>query len=95
MEQAKPRKEVAHAVLEVATSTLHKWSSNVPQLEVENSQETVQLSLEQTYAKSQLKVKSARVESAWSQIGQAKRHIESIASERGRNDNEKKVSCTN
>ncbi len=50
VEQAETRKEVAKEVMQDATFELHKWSSNVPQLEDEPS-------VEQTYAKSQLMVK--------------------------------------
>ena len=40
-----------------ATFELHRWSSNVPELEVGNSQQEGELSVEQSYAKSQLMVK--------------------------------------
>lgn len=40
-----------------ATFELHKWSSNVPQLEANDGQEDKEPSVEQSYAKTQLMVK--------------------------------------
>ena len=57
VEQAETRKEVAKEVMRDATFELHKWSSNVPQLEADNGQQGNELSVEQSYAKSQLMVK--------------------------------------
>lgn len=57
MEQAKTRKEISREILQDATFELHKWSSNVPQLEVDEVHQVSELSDEQSYAKTQLMVK--------------------------------------
>ena len=57
IEEAKTRKDVAREVLEDATFELHKWGSNVPQLEAEDGKPALELSVEQSYAKTQLQVK--------------------------------------
>ena len=44
IEQAEQRKEVAKEVMQDATFDLHKWSSNVPQLEADNSKQEKELS---------------------------------------------------
>ena len=55
--QAETRKEVAKEIMQDATFNLHKWNSNVSQLEADNSQQEHEPSVEQSYAKSQLMVK--------------------------------------
>ena len=57
IEEAKTRKDIAREVLEDATFELHKWGSNVPQLEAEDGKPALELSVEQSYAKTQLQVK--------------------------------------
>ena len=57
MEQAEARKEIAREILKDATFELHKWSSNVLQLEVDEVHQDPELSVEQSYTKSQLLVK--------------------------------------
>jgi predicted metalloprotease with PDZ domain len=57
VEQAKTRKEISREILQDATFELHKWSSNVPQLEVDEVHQVSELSDEQSYAKTQLMVK--------------------------------------
>ena len=52
-EQAQHRKEMASEILRDATFQLHKWNSNVPELE---DKTTAQPEDEQTYAKQQLNV---------------------------------------
>ena len=57
VEQAEARKEVAKEVVQDATFDLHKWSSNVPQLEADNGKQEKEHSVKQSFAKSQLMVK--------------------------------------
>ena len=57
VKQAETRKEVAKEVMQDATFELHKWSSNVPEMEADDSQQEKEPSVEQSYAKSQLMVK--------------------------------------
>ena len=57
VEQATRRKEISREILQDATFELHKWSSNVPQLEVDEVHHVSELSDEQSYAKTQLMVK--------------------------------------
>ena len=52
-EQAERTKQAATEVLQDATFQLHKWNSNVPELE---DQDTAQVTDDQTYAKQQLNV---------------------------------------
>ena len=56
VKQAEARKDVAQNVMQDATFEPHKWSSNVAELEVGNSPQEGELSVEQSYAKSQLMV---------------------------------------
>jgi hypothetical protein len=57
VEQATRRKEISREILQDATFELHKWSSNVPQLEVDEVHQVSELSDELSYAKTQLMVK--------------------------------------
>ena len=57
VEEAMTRKEWARTILEDATFQLHKWCSNVPALEAEASQQLPEQLVEQSYAKTQLRVK--------------------------------------
>ena len=52
-EQAQRTKQVATEILQDATFQLHKWNSNLPELD---DQETTQVTDEQTFAKQQLHV---------------------------------------
>ena len=54
VQQVQTRKERAQEILHDATFELHKWNSNIPQLEEAASSETLQ---EQSYAKQTLMVK--------------------------------------
>ena len=56
VEQAETRKNLGREILEDATFHLHKWSSNVPALEAEGSQQSSEHLVEQSYAKTQLQV---------------------------------------
>ena len=57
VEQATRRKEICREILQDARFELHKWSSNVPQLEVDEVHQVSELSDELSYAKTQLMVK--------------------------------------
>ena len=57
VEQAKTHKEIAREILRDATLELHKWSSNVPQVEARENQQMANPQTEQSYAKTQLMVK--------------------------------------
>ncbi|CAB3982784.1 Hypothetical predicted protein [Paramuricea clavata] len=57
VDQPTRRKEISREILQDATFELHKWSSNVPQLEVDEVHQVSEFSDEQSYAKTQLMVK--------------------------------------
>jgi hypothetical protein len=56
VQEVQTRREIAREILHDATFELHKWNSNIPQLEDDASPEDHR---EQSYAKQQLMVKSS------------------------------------
>ena len=58
-EQAKTGKGIAKKVFQDAMFELHKWSSNVPQSEIGEAQQELEVLAKQPHAKEQLMVKPA------------------------------------
>ena len=70
VKQAETRKEVTKEVMQDATFKLHKWSSNMPELEADDSQQEKEPSVGTVLCEVATYGETQRNESTWSQMGQ-------------------------